>query len=875
MKIRIWAAGRHIATYQLHPIWRAINELRDLGYEFVDKEDPNFDYSLVQTTGFGKREGKQAKEFMQKHSPIILLDDAASTGTHKMRFMKWNPEDCVGYIKKQILRDRELYKTKYPRKRNHYYRLSQIGTHLNSGTKPDNSVTDKTLTRLHLGWSLALMQRHGIQITKTPIFKNRPLDIHYSVKTKHKTKVEKENLGKIDNHYAFHRVGCSLEVDRISRKYGYSISGPCRGAAYLRNMEQSKICISPLGLGEVCLTGDTKISLLDGSEVPIKELVGKKEFYVYSYNHDTNKVVPGRGHSCRLTKKKVPIITIVLDNGEKIRCDHDERFLLRNGRYLKANKLVIGDSLMPLYRRVHNGEEYVNVNEYSNGYEELKHPNGEWQLTHRMVYLWKYGIMPKKVVCHHSSFNSRNNSPKFLIAMSWKQHLKYHTDHNYKINDMLWNPDNPLYYLYKESRNKHSEKLSESLSLRNIENWNDPDYREKMIDILQTNVNEKVWGDPECKEQLINSLLDSWTDERREDFSVNNPMKNLDVAKKVSLAHKKLVEEGIHYLQSDEAKLLSSKRSKQLWTTEEYREKLSHRVYDSEVMREASLKRWKDPAYRERQLKLMAEGLNKPEVRAKISKTTKKRWEDPTYKAKVVSKMKVKAKERSTNPEYLKKLSVASKKAWTDEERRKDFSKNNPMNDRKNVNKIQETKIKKTLQKLINTGMKINECNYNNIKLAGTARWDKIAKYFGNVDNAVKKLSPTYNHKIVDIIYETNTEDVYDFTVDTYHNFALSAGVFVHNCFRELEAISYGSIVIKPDMSHIETWPDIYRAYETYIPCKWDWSDLEEVVHKVLSDYRRYIPIAQEAFRVVKSVWDNKVFATKFDEIMKGVISTI
>ena len=48
--------------------------------------------------------------------------------------------------------------------------------------------------------------------------------------------------------------------------------------------------------------------------------------------------------------------------------------------------------------------------------------------------------------------------------------------------------------------------------------------------------------------------------------------------------------------------------------------------------------------------------------------------------------------------------------------------------------------------------MKINECNYNNIKLAGTARWDKIAKYFGNVDNAVKKLSPTYNHKIVDII---------------------------------------------------------------------------------------------------------------------------
>jgi len=252
MRIRIWAAGRHIATYQLHPIWRAINELKDLGYEFVDNDNPNFDYSLVQTTGFGKREGKRAEEFMKKHSPIILLDDSASTGTHKMRFMKWNPDDCVGYIKKQLLRDRDLYKIKYPRKRNHYYRLSQIGTHLNSDTKPDNAVTDKILTKLHLGWSLALMERHGIQIAEIPTFKNRPIDIHYSVKTKYKTKIERENLGKIDNHYAFHRVSCSLQVDQISSKYNYIVSGQCRGSEYLRRMEQSKVCISPLGLGEVC-----------------------------------------------------------------------------------------------------------------------------------------------------------------------------------------------------------------------------------------------------------------------------------------------------------------------------------------------------------------------------------------------------------------------------------------------------------------------------------------------------------------------------------------------------------------------------------------------------------------------------------------------
>jgi hypothetical protein len=37
------------------------------------------------------------------------------------------------------------------------------------------------------------------------------------------------------------------------------------------------------------------------------------------------------------------------------------------------------------------------------------------------------------------------------------------------------------------------------------------------------------------------------------------------------------------------------------------------------------------------------------------------------------------------------------------------------------------------------------------------------------------------NHKIVSI-EDAGVEDVYDITVDKYHNFALESGVFVHNC---------------------------------------------------------------------------------------------
>ena len=47
-------------------------------------------------------------------------------------------------------------------------------------------------------------------------------------------------------------------------------------------------------------------------------------------------------------------------------------------------------------------------------------------------------------------------------------------------------------------------------------------------------------------------------------------------------------------------------------------------------------------------------------------------------------------------------------------------------------------------------------------------------------------------------------------------------------CWRDFEAILCGCLVIKPDMSHVETNPDIFRAYQTYVPVRWDYSDLEE-----------------------------------------------
>ncbi len=71
-------------------------------------------------------------------------------------------------------------------------------------------------------------------------------------------------------------------------------------------------------------------------------------------------------------------------------------------------------------------------------------------------------------------------------------------------------------------------------------------------------------------------------------------------------------------------------------------------------------------------------------------------------------------------------------------------------------------------------------------------------------------------------------------------------------CWRDFEAIACGAVVIKPDMSHIDASPDIYRPSETYIPVRWDLADLESKVRDALRDPAGLRRIAEAAYAVVR-----------------------
>ena len=66
-------------------------------------------------------------------------------------------------------------------------------------------------------------------------------------------------------------------------------------------------------------------------------------------------------------------------------------------------------------------------------------------------------------------------------------------------------------------------------------------------------------------------------------------------------------------------------------------------------------------------------------------------------------------------------------------------------------------------------------------------------------------------------------------------------------CYRDLEIIQQGSLLIKPDMGKVITEPNFYKPMETYIPVNPNWSNLNEVIEKVLGNYKDYSYIIENA----------------------------
>jgi len=192
-----------------------------------------------------------------------------------------------------------------------------------------------------------------------------------------------------------------------------------------------------------------------------------------------------------------------------------------------------------------------------------------------------------------------------------------------------------------------------------------------------------------------------------------------------------------------------SRISRELWQNPEYRAKYSDNHFS-----QMAKKLWEDPKIREFH-----------------SKKATERWQDPKFREKISKAVSIRNKQRlKENPEFMegltKKAKAALRKNWQD-----------PLY----KERVIKSKILSFVYSLLSKYKRVTPKVYEQERTNnGVPKLENALNYFSNFSEIIAE-SKKYNHRIVKTKILRKKEDVYDLTVESYHNFSLAAGVFVHN----------------------------------------------------------------------------------------------
>jgi DNA gyrase subunit A len=525
-----------------------------------------------------------------------------------------------------------------------------------------------------------------------------------------------------------------------------------------------------------CFTKDTKIRLTDGRMLDFGQLIkenkqGKKN-YTFVFNNEKQRIEMAELKNPRLTRKQAAIIKVILDNNEEIKCTPDHRFMLRDGTYKQAKDLNPQDSLMPLYAKLYDGKDDANLK----GYELIYQPmQNDWSFAHHLADEWNLsaGVYEKSAgkIRHHKDFNKLNNNPDNVQRIQWGQHWQLHRE------TAAWRHRNDPEYVKKIAAGrkkfltnpKNIQKIALRLKIWNQKSWRDPVYRKKMGEIIHN-----AWQRPEYRQRIIEAS--------------GQNLKNLWKKKEYQQFMSKL----------------KSAELKKKWQDRDYRN------FIAETTRKTSLRIWADPKHREHISRLSRKQWENPAYLRKMSEQAKKLWKDPAYRSKYginhFSKMaktlwqdpSIRRLHREKAKEQWRNLDFCTKVAKTIAENNRKRIKENPnlmyelaekaaaslrkkWQDPLYKQKVVKSRILGFVNNLLSTGKTITPELYEQERRSGLASIKTASKYFSDFEDMVLQAKQKLNHKVVKVEFLDQREDVYDLTIDKYHNFALAAGVIVHN----------------------------------------------------------------------------------------------
>lgn len=197
----------------------------------------------------------------------------------------------------------------------------------------------------------------------------------------------------------------------------------------------------------ICLTGDTKIKLLNGTNPTIESLVGQQNLWAYSTN-ERGSMIPAQIKKVFKTQETNTLIKISFNDGSSIECTPEHKFLDRDScTWVMAKDLVKDQSLFSMKFKygkdgresvfISNGKDYT-INQGTLG----KYYHGLWEPTHvrvaRLLGIAKEydGITLMNI--HHNDFNKCNNDPSNLSYITAKEHMSIHNRYNHDIGLMAY-----------------------------------------------------------------------------------------------------------------------------------------------------------------------------------------------------------------------------------------------------------------------------------------------------------------------------------------------------------------------------------------------------------------------------------------------------
>jgi hypothetical protein len=86
-------------------------------------------------------------------------------------------------------------------------------------------------------------------------------------------------------------------------------------------------------------------------------------------------------------------------------------------------------------------------------------------------------------------------------------------------------------------------------------------------------------------------------------------------------------------------------------------------------------------------------------------------------------------------------------------------------------------------------------------------------------------------------------------------NFVVSPFGWGEICYRDYEAFLGGAALIKPDMSHLKTWPNLYSPNETYFPISWEIEKWNDEFNTILSNDAKRRKIAETGQKKFRDLW--------------------